>query len=237
MTAAVLSVTGCARAIDGSTQDITIETPGADGSNCYIENQEFRYRTFAPQTIKITRSFYPLNVRCLAPGNREKTVVVQPEIQSSTYWNALNGFIPGMMMDYNSRAFYKFPPVVVVDFTDMKPQPMPVPHYDKVFKENPELRGWEEWRPGRAAIESDLRDAPQSLTPRAMPGAEGADAEVLAPPLTPPPPALAEPMGAPRGSSAEELNRTMNPGISSSSNSQPAGAAPMPLLREGDWVK
>ncbi|MBU0800366.1 MAG: hypothetical protein KKA05_05115 [Alphaproteobacteria bacterium] len=211
LSVAVLAVSGCARLIEGSTQKITIETPGADGAACFIENEEFRYKIYAPQTITITRSFYPLNVRCLAPGNRQKTVTVRPKIQEATYMNAVNGFVPGMVVDYNSRAFYKFPEKIVVDFTDMAPGMMPVPHYDRLLKENPHLRGWEEFRPGLPALQRDQYDTPVELQRRVVPGADN-NSELRSDPVA------SYPVAPPSGNNAD-------------------GAAPMPLMRDDNWIK
>lgn len=194
MSVAILAVSGCGRMIDGSTQRMTIETPGANGAACFIENEEFRYKIYAPQTITITRSFYPLNVRCLAPGNRQKIVTIAPKVNEHTFMNAVNGFVPGMALDYNSRAFYKFPEHVVVDFTDMAPGPMPSPHYDRLLQDHPELRGWEEFRPGMPAPQRDLYDEVPTLQRRFVPSDITVDANPAAPE---PQPAPAAP--APRG--------------------------------------
>lgn len=231
MTAAVMALSGCARVIEGSSQSMTIETPGANGATCFIENQEFRYKIYAPQTIRITRSYYPFDVRCLAPGNRQKTVTVAPKIQEATYMNAANGFIPGMLVDYNTRSFYKFPELVIVDFTDMAPRQMPAPHHDKLLKENPHLRGMEEFRPGLPALQRDAYDEAQPLRPRVMPGAESAPAPsaVTPEPLDYAPMPLPPASGA-RNGDAESLTRQMNPSIF-------GGDAPMPLMRDDSWTK
>lgn len=191
MTAAIMAVSGCGRIIDGSSQRITIDTPGANGAACFIENEEFRYKIYAPQTITITRSFYPLNIRCLAPGNRQKTVTVEPKINESTFMNAANGFIPGMAVDYNSRSFHKFPEHIVIDFTDMPPGPMPAPHYDRLLKDHPDLRGWEEFRPGHSALQRDLYEETPTLQRRFVPGSDSID-------VNPAPPAPAPAAPAPR---------------------------------------
>lgn len=221
---ALLSVSGCARMIQGSSQDVTIETPGADGATCFIENEEFRYKIYAPQTIRMTKTVYPLNVRCLAPGNRQKTVVVPLKIQEEVFMNVVNGFVPGAWFDYESRSFYKMPEKVVVDFTDMAPTTMPLPKYDRLLHENPHLRGWEEFRPGLPALQRDLYDAPIEMRKRDVPAAE--EEAVI------PPPSGVPAARVPTGGSADSLAREMNPGVF-----QNSGSAPVPLLRDDGWVK
>jgi hypothetical protein len=161
----VTTTTGCARFIDGAIHDMTIQTVNADGATCFIENEDLRYKIYAPQTIKMTGTNKPLNIRCLAPGNREKTVIVEPNINKTAYWNALNGFV-GMLYDYDANALYEFPKLIVVDFSDMAPQPMPVPHYDRMLKDYNYMRGYEEFRPGMPALLSDMDQQVHKLEPR-----------------------------------------------------------------------
>ena len=226
---AVQAMSGCARIIEGSSQEVTIETPGADGATCFLENKEMRYKIYAPQTITLTKPRSPLNVRCLAPGNREKTVVVPLRFQEETFMNAANGLIPGMLYDYESNSMYKLPPVIVVDFTDMQPQPMPLPKYDRMLRENPQLRGWEEFRPGLPALQRDLYDSPVELRRREVPVSDemSTEGEALPPQAIADEPASSAP---PAGNNSDDLTREMNPSVFN-------GNAPMPLLRDDDWVK
>ena len=224
LSVAVLAMSGCARVIQGSTQDVSIETPGADGATCFIENEEFRYKTYAPQTIRMTKTVYPLNVRCLAPGNRQKTVVVPLKIQEETFMNVVNGLLPGMWYDHESRAFYKMPSKIVVDFTEMAPTAMPLPKYDRLLQENPHLRGWEEFRPGQPALQRDMYEETQELRRREVPvsATEGqssvADESLSAPAAYEP-----MPLPAPTAGNADDLTRQMNPGLFSGN--------------DDDWVK
>jgi hypothetical protein len=169
LSVAVLAVSGCARIFDGSTQRVTIETPGAEGAACFLENEEFRYKLYAPQTITMTKTRKPLHVRCLAPGNRQKEIIVTPEIEESAKWNALNLGV-GAVADYESFSLYRLPDKIVVDFRDMEPKGMPTPKYDRFLRKHPELRGYEEFRPGLPALQRDMYDTPTPLRRRELPG-------------------------------------------------------------------
>lgn len=213
---ALLTTAGCSTVINRSTQEVTIETPGTGGAICVLETEGYRYRVWAPKTIRIQKSEDPLEVTCRAPGNREKKVVIDPKIPGSFALNALHGFAPGALYDYETGAMFGLPEKIVVDFTDMLPVAMPLPDYQDVISQNPELVNVEEFRPGIPALQSDRGRGPVPLSPRqttgdlfARTGAAntGAGAQTAASSAVSSAPA-----------SADDLTRTMNPQVFESSS-------------------
>lgn len=156
MASAVVMLSGCATIIEKPTQDLKIEILGTGEALCDITQPGHRYRAYAPSTIKIRKSNEPLNVRCFAPGNREKTVVLESKVTNTVLANVSTGVLPGMSWDAASGAMFKYPDTVVVDFSAMPPQPYPLPDYQAVLNANPGLIGLEEFRPGRSALISDM---------------------------------------------------------------------------------
>ena len=152
---ATFLLSACSTVVDSATQEITIETPGTGGALCNLNRPGHAMRVWAPKTVTITKSAGPLEIVCRAPGNLEKTVVLEPEIADSFMLNTFNGFLPGAAVDFDTGAMYIYPKTVVVDFSDMKPQKMPRPDYQRVLDENPELLDMEEFRPGVAALQRD----------------------------------------------------------------------------------
>ncbi len=155
--------------VDRSTQEISIETPGTKGALCFMERPGFSQRIWAPQTFRITKSGDPLKVHCLAPGNREKTVIVEPSFPNSYALNALNGFVGGLY-DYESGAMYTLPDKIVVDFSGITPGFMPQPDYQEVLDANPDIASMEEFRPGNAALQRDKYNGAIPLEPRKSEG-------------------------------------------------------------------
>ena len=248
---AVFLLAACSSMTDGATQDITIETPGTGDAICTLDRPGYASRVWAPKTVKITKSSDPMVVTCRAPGNREKKVVVHPDIPTSFYVNLANGLLPGAAYDYSTGAMYKYPEKIVVDFTDMKPQKMPVPDYQQVLDQNPDVFDMEEWRPGAAALQRD-RDylAPELKARRTdqeifsggdlnavhtgeesvSMGTAGTPAPYEAPPVD----ATASPAAqSGSGSTADQLTRKMNPQVFSaggmSGGTPVIGAAPVEL--------
>lgn len=249
--AVALLLASCSTVIDGQIQDVTIETTGADNTLCYMQNREFSFRFYPPQTLKVTKSSDPYTIRCLAPGNREKTLVVGPEVSDNALWNATNAGA-GVPIDHLSAAMYELPDKIVINFEGMVPSGYALPGYNQFFDKNPQLKGMEEFRPGQAALQRDIDAQTNTLKRREGP-AQGSDllsspaggsgigsgntdgqgaalmsVEPLPPVITtlPPPPV---PSGS-RAMSAEDLTRSMNPRIFGGGSSVPAAtAAPMPM--------
>lgn len=151
-------LSSCSTALDKTYQEITVETPGAMEALCTLENRDFKYVVRAPKTLTITKSVKPLNVSCIAPGNREKTIIVTPKVSDAAFLNVGNGIVPGTFIDYKTAALYSFPDVISVDFTDVPAKRMPLPAYQQLLNDNPMLVELEEFRPGRSALQRDRYD-------------------------------------------------------------------------------
>lgn len=164
--AAVLMLSACSTVTDGATQEVAIETPGTSGAVCVLERPGHRMRVWAPKTVRITKSSGPMTVTCRAPGNREKTVVVDPEIADTFMLNIFNGFVPGALADNNTGAMYSYPDKIAVDFSGMPPERMEKPDYQRVLDENPDIFDMEEFRPGTPALQRDRNYVSPVLQPR-----------------------------------------------------------------------
>jgi hypothetical protein len=149
----LLLLTGCSSVIFKPTQEMSIITPGADNAICYLERPGFRTRVWTPAIITITKSRGPMTIDCFASGNRERKVVVSPggpELHDSH-----SGLRYTETVDDEMAALYRYPIQVAIDFTGVPPAKMPLPDYQKMFEENPDMVGMENFRPGVAALPSD----------------------------------------------------------------------------------
>lgn len=171
--AAAITLSSCASILERSTQEVTFVTPGTHDSVCIIDNGDTKYRVWPPQVVTLSKRSADLIVTCRAEGNREKTLVIDPDTQDIAVANMFNGFLPGMFIDHESGALYAYPPMIVVDFTDMPPQQAERPNYDQFLAENPEMFGMEEFRPGDAALMSDKYKTGTPLKKREFPGSGG----------------------------------------------------------------
>ena len=235
--AATVLLASCSTAIDGQIQDVTIETQGARNTLCYMQNKEFSFRFYPPQTLKVTKSNDPYTIRCLAPGNREKTVIVEPKISNNAFLNVAT-LGTGFAVDHASSAMYELPDKIVISFEGMLPTSYPQPAYNEFFDKNPHLKGMEEFRPGQAALQRDagkptsglkLRDtgdegdSPVVFGGRDPLSQESSGEESGTTAESPPVPADSS------GMSADSLTRTMNPAIFGGSSTPAASGAPVPM--------
>ncbi len=160
--ASVLLLTSCAYAVDKHIQDLKITTPGAQGSVCYVYVDGLRYRVYPPQSITVDNTKEDLVVDCLAPGNRRKKVIIEPQIPDSFYANAANGFVGGAF-DAVSGAMYKFPAVIEVDFTDAPIVAEPPPAQNDPDIKQPEEYVLEEFLPSSPRLNSDKFATPTKI--------------------------------------------------------------------------
>ncbi len=209
LAAAVGALGACATAFDGQIQDVTIETVGAEDALCTMENRDFSFRFYPPQTLKVTKSRDAFTIRCLAMGNREKTMVIEPHIAHSFLWNATTGYSLGAAVDHASNAMYELPEKIVIDFSDTQARAYSVPSYQKVLDAHPHLKGMEEFRPGKAALQRDAYDTVPVLKPRQFD--EGSDFLINEPGPDMTAPEEEAVSGAEK--SADDLTRAMNPKV------------------------
>jgi len=162
----------CAYAVEKGYQPLTIRTPGAQNAVCDVWADNVRYRYYPPATRNVKNSKEDLIVHCLAPGNRERKVVIRPEIADSFAGNVVTGFVPGASWDYASGAMFTFPDVVEVDFSAMEPRAMPPPVHNNPDNLQPEDYILEEFGPTVPYMNSDRYRKPLPLQRRAVPGSE-----------------------------------------------------------------
>lgn len=234
---AALLLASCSTVIDGQIQDVTVETQGAKNTLCYMQNKDFSFRFYPPQTLKVTKSDDPYTIRCLAPGNREQTVRIEQDITDSTYYNVIN-VGTGAIVDHLSSAMYELPPKIVINFEGVQPSAYPQPAYNEFYDRHPELKGMEEFRPGQAALQRDAGTVTPELPKRGKGDEDGFNGTILG--TTPAPqagaasapgtPAVAPPVPAgSAGMSAESLTRSMNPKVFNGTSTPAAVGAPVQM--------
>ncbi len=127
---AILVLSGCGSIYNGTTQKMTILTPGAENSECALENDIIKSHAHPPQTIKVKRNRLPLTIICTAPGNRVKSTILAPKITKAGAYNAITFSIPGAIYDDHSGALYEYPEVVEIDFNNVPAISSPKPKYE-----------------------------------------------------------------------------------------------------------
>jgi hypothetical protein len=146
----------CSTVMEGSTQQISFQTVGAEDAYCTIQTGEsdYAYNVRPPQTIRIHKSRGTMFVSCSAPGNRMQNVTVESKVAGTTYMNGLNGGV-GAAVDADSGAMYKYPDTVVIDFTSIMASPSALPSYENADGLNPKDAGIEYLGPDTPKLDED----------------------------------------------------------------------------------
>lgn len=158
-------LSGCSTIMSGATEDIRINTAGANEALCDVTQGGRRYRVYAPSTFRAMRSPDDMRIHCRAPGNRDQIVLVKSEISDNAAYNVSNLGL-GVGWDAMSGALYNYPDVILMDFRGVAPSSYPQPDYQDVFDRNPELMQMEQFRPGNPALGSDMGTPTPTLQPR-----------------------------------------------------------------------
>ncbi len=151
---------------DEAIQDVRIETPGAKHARCNVYIEDLHYRYNPPETLTVVNTKEDMIIKCKAPGNRNKELVISPKVTSSTYLNVTNGILPGLGWDALSGAMYYYPDVIEVDFTDVRVKSMPLPSYNDPNIKQPEDYNLEEFKPTHSRLNSDRYETATPLKRR-----------------------------------------------------------------------
>lgn len=225
-TASVLSLglllAACGTLISTPTQEVTVNTPGAEESKCTIENG-LRYQLNGGQTIRIMRSENDMIVDCYASGNRHRRMKIDVAGNKWSMLNAANGVIPGLAYDHFAKGLYEYPDVVTIDFTGVPVHGFELPAYHDKTMPNPYEQAIENYGPTRPRLESD-RTRTHVIVQKVDPKESVIDPSLLYDETFPPPVGQggeSTVSGTPgyvggtqiQGSDAEELTRSANPDV------------------------
>lgn len=139
-TLTALLLTGCATMVEESSQKVNFLAVGATEVMCDIDTGTLKYRVNPPETLVIKKSRRDLNISCMAAGNRLKSMTVPSSLSGWTFGNVVAGaVIPGALYDGESGAMFKYPEIIVIDFSDTIAQPSSMPAYHAPDTLNPSI--------------------------------------------------------------------------------------------------
>lgn len=115
------SLTGCASIIDGSSQEITINT-NPPGASCSLQRNDTPLGTVSPTpgSILIQKTKYDILIRCNLHGYQEATYFNKSGSASSTFGNIVAGGLIGWGIDSASGADNKYDSPVNITLVPVK---------------------------------------------------------------------------------------------------------------------
>lgn len=214
------ALSACASFFESPTQEVTVLTHGSDIATCYLANPDFKYRAKSGETILIQKSPHDMQVTCMAPGFRDQYVTVPSDMSAMAIGNVANGIVPGTYYDHETKALYKYPSVIEVDFRGTHAKFGPMPEHNSPEFMPARMAGVEYHGPDVPILNSDglnIPMPPQKRDPASMstnpfgfdmaaPAVPDAEAVPAAETASPPAP-------TPAGTTADDLTRQMNPDV------------------------
>lgn len=109
-----LLLSACSSIVDGTKQEIEIQTVGAGCSRCELTNSKDTYTaSCTPQKVTVKRAYGPLNISCYGPGIQGNTES-ESHINPWFFGNVLIGGLIGMGVDFATAAAWDYPDSVNV---------------------------------------------------------------------------------------------------------------------------
>ena len=172
---ATLLLSACSYSANDQSQDITVYTPGAEGTRCLMYIDKVKFRVFPPQTVSVFSHNENMTLDCAAPGNRRKIIEVEPSIESLPRENLLlEG--PNYAWKAASAGLYRYPDVIEVSFIDVPHGLSSIPAQNKSDIRQPEDYRIEEYKPAKILLADEVKgqpaDEPESEVQTKEPEAE-----------------------------------------------------------------
>lgn len=108
------SLGGCASVTSGTSQDISVVTPGVTGAQCSLTSPDGNYNVTTPGTLTVSKSKHDISVNCAKQGYHDGVAVIPSNFEGMTLGNILIGGIVGVGIDAASGAMNEYPNAVQV---------------------------------------------------------------------------------------------------------------------------
>ncbi len=113
----LLPLTGCASIVEGTTENVAVTTPPAEGAKCVLTSSEGTYYVTTPGNALVHKTKNDLNVECDKDGFQHASLKVPAKFGATTAGNILAGGLVGITVDAATGANYSYPQAVAVPMT------------------------------------------------------------------------------------------------------------------------
>lgn len=112
--ATLLLSSACASIVDGTKQEVDLQTSPVGCSRCELSNSKGNYSaTCTPQKVMVKRAYGPLSVQCYGPNSSGQTEV-ESSVKGWFFGNILIGGLIGMGVDAATAAAWDYPQTIHV---------------------------------------------------------------------------------------------------------------------------
>lgn len=119
---AVIAVAGCSSIVQGTSEEVAVETPGGSGARCLLTGgDDVNASVTSPGKVKVPKSKHDIKVTCTTPNGQ-----VASRVFASSYSNYSYVQLPvGYAVDASLGAMWVYPTVLTVPFTADVPDRRP----------------------------------------------------------------------------------------------------------------
>jgi uncharacterized protein YceK len=111
----MMLLSGCSTLTQGTSQVITVMTPGVDGAKCNMTSAAGKsWSVVTPGSITLDKSKDDISVTCKKDGYRDAVAVLTSEFENMSIGNIVFGGVIGVGIDAASGAMNKYPPTLNV---------------------------------------------------------------------------------------------------------------------------
>src|SRR3990172_8889628 len=112
---ALILLGGCSTIVKGTSQQIAVTTPGAQGAMCELSSPAIGTQTVqAPATVTLKKSKHNVAVRCVAQCYADGVGILASHTEVMTAGNVLVGGVIGLGVDAASGAMNTYEPSVSI---------------------------------------------------------------------------------------------------------------------------
>ena len=112
---AVLGLQACASIVSGTSQSLSVDTPGCAAARCALSNDKGKYFVpSTPGTVTVSRSYNNLQVTCSREGATSDPLSVSSTTKAMAFGNILFGGVIGVGVDAATGAAYDYPQLISV---------------------------------------------------------------------------------------------------------------------------
>lgn len=109
LVAFALCFSGCATIVKGTTQTVSLDTPGAAGAQCELRSEGVGTQTVqAPATFVLEKSQHSVSVTCRKACFQDGVGVIASYTESMAAGNVLLGGVVGLGVDAATGAMNKY---------------------------------------------------------------------------------------------------------------------------------
>ena len=106
---------GCSTLTTGTTQAVSVVTPGADGANCELYSPEVgTINVVTPAQVMLAKSQHSVRVICRKECYTEGQGIINSSFEEMTAGNILIGGVVGVAVDASSGAMNKYDPRIEI---------------------------------------------------------------------------------------------------------------------------